>query len=45
MTQRLSYCTVSMFWRGFLPLAAFKPRQPIAANENDPLAPFPGVWT
>jgi hypothetical protein len=45
MTQRLSYCTVSLFLRGLLPLGAFTPQQPMAANENDPVPSFPGVWS
>jgi hypothetical protein len=45
MKTLLSYCTARAFMMAFLPMAALTARQAPAENDNDPLLPFPGVWT
>ena len=44
MAQVLTYCTAKLFSHAVLPFVAIKPRPVAGANDDDPLAPFRGVW-
>jgi hypothetical protein len=45
MRTLFSYCSAKSFLTGIMPLASLSPAQIPADNDNDPLLPFPGVWT